>query len=203
VVGTIVALVTGSFVLMKLPPNYFPDPVPQHIWSDRHPALRRRAAALRNAFGAVLLVIDVIVALPGVPGPGMLTMFFAVLVLDFPGKVRIVRWLVLTRVNRCRAVVAVRFIPSGPQRLPHPGARAHVGNRLQPHAVVDDLGADRRNDLPGICSTRLQVLTGHSWIGLLIVGFWWAAQHCALPLIPDWRFLFFRFLAFFFPESSF
>jgi hypothetical protein len=28
-----------------------------------------------------------------------------------------------------------------------------VGNRLQPHAAVDDLGADGRNDLPGICST--------------------------------------------------
>lgn len=56
----------------------------------------------------MLLVIGVIVALPGVPGPGMLTMFFAVLLLDFPGKVRIVRWLlsrelVLTRVNRLRA----------------------------------------------------------------------------------------------------
>jgi Type II CAAX prenyl endopeptidase Rce1-like len=43
---------------------------------------------------------------------------------------------------------------------------------------------------------QLQVLTGHGWIGLLIVGFWWAGQHYALPLIPDWRFLFFRFLAF-------
>jgi hypothetical protein len=108
VVGTIIGLVIGGFVLMKLPPSYFQDPVPQHIWSERHPALRWGAAALRNALGAVLLVIGVIVALPGVPGPGMLTMFFAVLLLDFPGKVRIVRWLlsrelVLTRVNRLRA----------------------------------------------------------------------------------------------------
>ena len=43
---------------------------------------------------------------------------------------------------------------------------------------------------------RLQALTGRTWIAFLIVGFCWAAQHCALPFIPDWRFLIFRFLAF-------
>jgi hypothetical protein len=43
---------------------------------------------------------------------------------------------------------------------------------------------------------RLQALTGRTWIAFLITGFWWAAQHCALPFIPDWRFLLFRFLAF-------
>jgi hypothetical protein len=43
---------------------------------------------------------------------------------------------------------------------------------------------------------RLQALTGDTWIAIVIVGFWWAAQHCALPFIPDWRYLLFRFLAF-------
>ena len=43
---------------------------------------------------------------------------------------------------------------------------------------------------------RLQALTGRTWIAFLIVGFCWAAQHCALPFIPDWRFLLFRFLSF-------
>jgi hypothetical protein len=43
---------------------------------------------------------------------------------------------------------------------------------------------------------RLRALTGRTWIAFLIVGFCWAAQHCALPFIPDWRFLIFRFLAF-------
>ena len=43
---------------------------------------------------------------------------------------------------------------------------------------------------------RLQVLTGRTWVAFLIVGFCWTAQHCALPFIPDWRFLLFRFFAF-------
>jgi hypothetical protein len=43
---------------------------------------------------------------------------------------------------------------------------------------------------------RLQALSGRTWIACAIVGFFWAAQHCALPFIPDWRFIAFRFLAF-------
>lgn len=47
------------------------------------------------------------------------------------------------------------------------------------------------------CLPRLQALTGRSWTAILIVGFWWAAQHCALPFIPDWHYLAYRFVMFF------
>ena len=43
---------------------------------------------------------------------------------------------------------------------------------------------------------RLQALTGRNWIAFSIDGVCWAAQHCALPFVPDWRYIFFRFLAF-------
>jgi hypothetical protein len=43
---------------------------------------------------------------------------------------------------------------------------------------------------------RLQALTGRAWIAFLIVGVCWAAQHCALPFVPDWRYILFRFLMF-------
>jgi hypothetical protein len=46
------------------------------------------------------------------------------------------------------------------------------------------------------CLPRLEALTGRTWTAMLIVGFWWAAQHCALPFIPDWRYLAYRFVAF-------
>jgi hypothetical protein len=32
---------------------------------------------------------------------------------------------------------------------------------------------------------RLEALTGRTWIAFLIVGFFWTAQHCALPFVPD------------------
>ena len=43
---------------------------------------------------------------------------------------------------------------------------------------------------------RLRVLTGRNWLAFLLTAFWWAAQHGALPLVADWRFLLFRTLAF-------
>ena len=43
---------------------------------------------------------------------------------------------------------------------------------------------------------RVEALSGRSWVALLIVVFCWTLQHCALPLVPDWRYLVFRFVAF-------
>jgi hypothetical protein len=43
---------------------------------------------------------------------------------------------------------------------------------------------------------RMQALTGRRWIPWMVVSFWWALQHCALPFVPDWKYLAFRFLGF-------
>ena len=43
---------------------------------------------------------------------------------------------------------------------------------------------------------RLQALTGRTWAAFAVVGFWWAAQHCFLPFVPNLRLIFFRFVAF-------
>lgn len=43
---------------------------------------------------------------------------------------------------------------------------------------------------------RLRALTGHTWLAFVLVAVWWAAQHAALPFVPDARFVLFRLLAF-------
>lgn len=43
---------------------------------------------------------------------------------------------------------------------------------------------------------RLEALSGRSWASVVIVCFWWALQHAALPLIADWRYVLWRFGAF-------
>lgn len=45
----------------------------------------------------------------------------------------------------------------------------------------------------GYALPRLEVLSGHSWVAIIIVGFGWALQHSALPLMPDLRWALFRF----------
>lgn len=44
---------------------------------------------------------------------------------------------------------------------------------------------------------RLEALTRAPFVSVLIVGFWWALQHSALPVVLDWRFVIWRMLAFF------
>ncbi len=45
----------------------------------------------------------------------------------------------------------------------------------------------------GYAVPRIEVLSGKSWLAVIIVGFGWALQHSALPLMPDWRWGLFRF----------
>lgn len=44
---------------------------------------------------------------------------------------------------------------------------------------------------------RLQALSGRRWIAILVVAFWWGLQHSFFPLILDWHYVAWRFLAFF------
>jgi hypothetical protein len=62
----------------------------------------------RNVLGALLVVLGLVLALPGVPGQGLVTIFAGVLLLDFPGRLTLLRKImaqevVLHTVNRLRA----------------------------------------------------------------------------------------------------
>lgn len=60
-----------------------------------HPApLRVLARVGKNVAGAVLVLLGFIMALPGVPGQGILTMIIGLTLVDFPGKVELERRLV-------------------------------------------------------------------------------------------------------------
>jgi CAAX prenyl protease-like protein len=43
---------------------------------------------------------------------------------------------------------------------------------------------------------RLQALSGRWWVAMPVVAFWWALQHSFFPLILDWHYVAWRFLAF-------
>jgi hypothetical protein len=60
----------------------------------RHPALRALARVAKNLAGLVLLLLGFVMALPGVPGQGILTMIIGLTLVDFPGKVELERRLV-------------------------------------------------------------------------------------------------------------
>jgi len=78
-----------SLILIKLPADYFCSHYDRQLWSGRAPALRIAAAIGKNVLGVLLIVLGIIMALPGVPGQGLLTVLLGVMLVDFPGKDRL------------------------------------------------------------------------------------------------------------------
>ena len=78
-----------SLILIKLPADYFCSHYDRQLWSGRAPALRIIAALGKNVLGVLLIVLGIIMALPGVPGQGLLTILLGVMLVDFPGKDRL------------------------------------------------------------------------------------------------------------------
>ena len=107
VVASIGGLAAVGLLLVRLPADYFCDHSPRDFWVHRHPFIRRTGLVLKNLLGAGLVGSGVLLSLPGVPGPGILTILIGLMLLDFPGKRDLERWLigrprVARSVNRLR-----------------------------------------------------------------------------------------------------
>lgn len=93
-----VAMFVGSLVglpimVARLPTDYFLDTPPnQDDWRDRHPALRMTMLILKNLLGAVFLVGGVLMLV--LPGQGILAILIGIVLLNFPGKRRLERWII-------------------------------------------------------------------------------------------------------------
>jgi hypothetical protein len=108
-----VALAVGSLaiaavVVMSWSPTRFKSGAPAVFLPTRHPALRVLARVGANLAGIVLVLLGFVMALPGVPGQGILTMIIGLTLLDFPGKLGLERRLVsrpfiLRQLNALRA----------------------------------------------------------------------------------------------------
>jgi hypothetical protein len=79
-VGT---LAIATAVIVGWPATRFThEPAP----SDNHVVVRALGLVARNLLGLVLILVGLVMALPGVPGQGILTMIIGLTLLDFPGK---------------------------------------------------------------------------------------------------------------------
>ncbi len=106
--AAIVAVVVAAIVLMALPATYFLEGHRDERGPGAHPLLRASGRVVKNACGIILLLLGMILALPGVPGQGLLTILIGLILLDLPGKRRLERRLILwggfaERINRLRA----------------------------------------------------------------------------------------------------
>jgi hypothetical protein len=96
-----------ALVVIRLPASYFSASSSQAVVGDRHPVRRWATLILKNVAGVAIVVLGVVLSLPGVPGPGILTILLGIMVMDFPGKRTLELWLisrpkVFSAVNRLR-----------------------------------------------------------------------------------------------------
>lgn len=83
-----------SFVLVKIPANYFSKDHPRDFLSDHPPVIRYLGVVGKNLLGALLVALGIVLSVPGVPGQGILTILLGIMLLDFPGRRSLERKLV-------------------------------------------------------------------------------------------------------------
>jgi hypothetical protein len=81
-----ISLAIVSFIMVRIPADYFQKDRPRDLWSDRHPAIRILGLFAKNVLGVLLVALGILMSIPGVPGQGILTILLGVMLLDFPGK---------------------------------------------------------------------------------------------------------------------
>jgi hypothetical protein len=104
----VLSLAAGVAVVVLLPPDYFAGGSGRHGFWHSHPAVRLVLLLAKNLIGVVVFVAGIIMALPLIPGPGVLLMLVGLGLVDFPGKRALERRLlrfphVLASVNKLRA----------------------------------------------------------------------------------------------------
>jgi hypothetical protein len=75
-----------SFILVKIPADYFKKNHKTQFWVGPNPALHAAKMIGKNILGIFLIILGIILSIPGVPGQGLLTILLGVVLVDFPGK---------------------------------------------------------------------------------------------------------------------
>jgi hypothetical protein len=89
-IATIVAI---PWVVTRLPQDYFACE-DRHAWRDSSgkPVLVLIVGVIKNLLGLLLILAGLIMLVT--PGQGVLTLLIGLLLMNFPGKYRVERWLV-------------------------------------------------------------------------------------------------------------
>ena len=107
IVGTVLSFAIIFAVLIRLPADHFAASRGQGGTNVRRGFLYWAAILAKNLLGAAIVALGLILSVPGIPGQGLLTIFAGLLLLDFPGKHRLLvkilsRPAVLHSINRLR-----------------------------------------------------------------------------------------------------
>jgi hypothetical protein len=102
------SVAAGLAVVVWLPADYFVRAPSAHGFWHSHRVWRVILLAAKNLVGGLTFIVGAVMAIPLVPGPGLLLMLVGIGLVDFPGRRALERRLVrmprvLSSVNRLRA----------------------------------------------------------------------------------------------------
>ena len=90
------SLFAAPIIVARIPADYFThDRRPPGRWASRHPAVRAVVWAIKNTFGVALMAAGL--AMLFTPGQGLLTLLVGFMLINFPGKYRLEKWLISRR----------------------------------------------------------------------------------------------------------
>lgn len=78
----------AMIVVVKLPADHFTRPPTPNSWWRRHQLVRWTGLAIKNFLGILMLLPGLVMALPLIPGPGLVFILIGLSLLDFPQKRR-------------------------------------------------------------------------------------------------------------------
>jgi hypothetical protein len=108
IIASVGGVVVVGIVLVKLPPGYFGDSAVRQPLPNTHPFVRWTVVVFKNLLGAALVMLGLIMSVPGIPGPGIMTIMIGLMLLDFAEKRRWARW-VFSRPPLLRAINSLRW----------------------------------------------------------------------------------------------
>ena len=86
----VVSIAAVPWMLVRIPPRYFMSVNHAHPWADRHPLIRHSLTIGKNLLGLIFVILGL--AMLVLPGQGILTILAGLVLLDFPGKHRVLLW---------------------------------------------------------------------------------------------------------------
>jgi len=86
-------LIVIPLLAIRIPSDYFAhERFHKKLWADHHLVLRMVLLTGKNLLGYVFVGVGIVMLV--LPGQGMLTILAGIMLLDFPGRYRLVRWIV-------------------------------------------------------------------------------------------------------------
>ena len=84
--------VLATAIVVAWAPDRFKADHGARFMENRHPLARWVGVLGKNVLGFVLILLGIVMALPGVPGQGLLVMVIGLTLINFPGKQRLELW---------------------------------------------------------------------------------------------------------------